>query len=83
MKQNEAQKLQVEADWVDKDLVWLVLEQVDGSFLARPLTEDGAMSSILTAETLTELRQRLPLGLIRSDIQPAEIPGIVEVWHSI
>jgi hypothetical protein len=82
MKQAEAQKLQTEADWAQKNLVWLVTEQDDGRFIARPLTDDGVLPSTLVADSLTELRQLLPLGLLRSDIQPAELPGIVEVWHS-
>ncbi|HXD26370.1 MAG TPA: hypothetical protein VN609_10595 [Propionibacteriaceae bacterium] len=82
MKWAEAQKLQTEADWAKKDLVWLVMEQDGGRFIARPLTDDGLLPSILIADSLTKLRQLLPLGLLRSDIQPAELPGVVEVWHS-
>lgn len=82
MRRDEAQQLQAEADRAHKNLVWLVAEESDGRFTARPITDDGVMQSVLMAESLTELRQMLPPGLVRSDFQPSEIPGIVEVWVS-
>jgi hypothetical protein len=60
-------------------MMWIVAEG-DGYFLAFPVTEDGIGSGWLAADSLTELRQNLPRGLVRSNVQPSETPGIIEIW---
>jgi hypothetical protein len=76
-----AQKLKEDADRQGAGMMWMVVEE-DGCFRALVVTEDGVGSGWLTADSLTGLRQRLPLGIVRSDIQPSETPDIVEVWRA-
>jgi hypothetical protein len=71
-------ELEREGGW----LVWIVLE-TKRRFVALPVTEDGVQAGIITASSLTKLRQSMPLGLVRSDLQPSELPGVIEVWHSV
>jgi hypothetical protein len=49
-----------------------------GAFVARL---DAATPYVL-ADTLAGLRDQLPSGLTRTDRQPADSPGIVEIWFS-
>ena len=37
---------------------------------------------MLVADTLAELRGMMPAGLVRSPRQPADPPGVIEVWDS-
>jgi hypothetical protein len=60
-------------------LLWMIAE-VHRSFYAFVVTEDGIGSGWLGADSLTELRRYLPSGLVRSNIQPSETPGIIEIW---
>ena len=82
MSPDQAQKLQYKCDRAGRDLFWLVVED-HGRFIARPLTADGVLRATLIADSLMELRLRLPVGLVRSDIQPWEFPPVVEVWHPV
>jgi hypothetical protein len=59
--------------------MWVVLEE-GGYFVAFAVTEDGVGSGWLAADSLTELRQQLPSGLGRSNVQPSETPGVIELW---
>lgn len=74
-----AQQLQENAGRQKHCTAWMVTEK-DRYFYAVVLTEDGIGSGWLAAESLTELRQYLPLGLVRSDVQPSETPGVIEIW---
>jgi len=50
--------------------------------LARPVTAGaGALPYVLVAGTLVELRAQLPAGLTCSERQPADAPGVVEIWY--
>jgi hypothetical protein len=74
--------VQENADREGNWLIWVVAEEGDG-FLAFVVTEDGIGTGFLEADSLIELRQYLPLGLLRSDLQPSETPDIVEIWHPV
>jgi hypothetical protein len=74
-----AQQLQEDADRRGAGMMWIVLEE-GGSFVAFTVTEDGVGSGWLAAKSLAELRQHLPSGLARSNVQPSETPGIIEIW---
>jgi transcriptional regulator with XRE-family HTH domain len=76
-----AQQFQENADRQKNGVLWIVAEECR-SFYAFAVTEDGVGSGWLAADSLAELRQYLPLGLFRSDVQPSETPGIIEVWGS-
>jgi hypothetical protein len=41
---------------------------------------DVALNSVLLANTLDDLRLRLPTGLVRLDRSPEDDPVIVEIW---
>lgn len=73
------QQLQEDADRQGDSMMWIVVEE-HGYFLAVSVTEDGVGSGWLAGDSLTELRQHLPLGLVRSDVQPSETPSIIEIW---
>jgi hypothetical protein len=60
-------------------MMWIVVEG-NGYFLAFVVDEDGVGSGWLAGNSLTELRQNLPSGVVRSDVQPSETPGIIEIW---
>jgi hypothetical protein len=74
-----AQELQENAGREEESLVWMIAE-VHRYFYAFVVREDGVGSGWLGAESLTKLRQYLPSGLVRSDVQPSETPGLVEIW---
>jgi hypothetical protein len=74
-----AQELQGNADRQGNQLMWIVAEEYR-HFYAVVVTEDGIGSGWFSADSLTELRQYLPLGLVRSDVQPSETPGVIEIW---
>ena len=50
-----------------------------GKFIARLVT-DTPSSYVLMADTLAELRAKLPAGVACSDRQPADPPEVVEIW---
>jgi hypothetical protein len=77
-----AQVLQGESERGGVWLVWIVVEE-KRMFVALPVTEDGIQAGTITASSLTRLRQIMPLGLVRSDLQPSELPGVIEVWHAV
>jgi hypothetical protein len=79
-----AQTLQDEAHEAREMLTWIVMEG-DGDhpegFLARPVTAGaGTLPCVLVADALAELRAKLPAGLVCSERQPADAPGVVEIW---
>lgn len=74
-----AQHLQEEASRAGNCMIWIIAEE-HGRFLAFAVTEDGIGSGWLDADSLTALRQNLPAELVRSNIQPAETPGVIEIW---
>ena len=80
-----AQTLQEEAHDERGVLIWIVMEGGGGhpeKFAARPVQSGaGALHCVLVADTLEELRAQLPSGLVRSERQPADAPGVVEVWY--
>jgi hypothetical protein len=50
-----------------------------GKLVARMVTVSPS-AYVLVAETLDELRVMLPPGLKRSERQPADPPGVIELW---
>jgi hypothetical protein len=74
-----AQQLQEDAGRNGAGMIWLVIEE-GGYYVAFTVTEDGVGSGWLAADSLAELREQLPLGLLRSNIQQSETPGIIEIW---
>jgi hypothetical protein len=79
-----AQTLQDESDRDREQLTWLVMEAQDSAeVIARPIASGrGALPYVLVAATLGELHRQLPAGLSRSPRQPADPPGVVEIWYS-
>jgi hypothetical protein len=77
-----AQELQKNAERSGNRLMWIVAEE-RRYFFAFPVTEDGIGSGLLKTHSLTELRQYLPRGLVRADLQPSEAPSIIEIWHPV
>jgi len=80
-----AQTLQEQAHDERGVLIWIVMEG-DGDhpekFAARPVQSGtGALHCVLVADTLDELRAQLPAGLARSERQPADASGVVEIWY--
>ena len=75
-----ALELQENVDRQGNCLLWIVAEERH-YFYAFAVTEEGIGSGWLAAGSLTELRQCLPSGLVRSDVQPSETPpSIIEIW---
>jgi hypothetical protein len=74
-----AHQLQEDAGHLGAYMIWVVRER-SGHFFAFPVTEDGIGSGWLAAGSLAELRQDLPSGLVRSHMQPSEVPSAVEIW---
>jgi hypothetical protein len=74
-----AQELQENAGGRGNGLFWMVAEE-HRRFYAFAVTEDGIGSGWLAADSLTELRECLPSGLVRSNVQPSETPDIIEIW---
>jgi hypothetical protein len=62
-------------------LAWVLMrdETYPGQFVGRLVT-DNVTPYVLLADTLGELRAKLPPGLVRSDHQPADPGIVVEVW---
>jgi hypothetical protein len=79
LTRSAAQELQENAGGRGNGLFWMVTEE-DHRFYAFAVTEAGIGSGWLAADSLTELRQCLPSGLVRSNIQPSETPDIIEIW---
>jgi hypothetical protein len=50
-----------------------------GKLVARMVTKSPSVY-VLVAETLGELWTMLPLGLKRAERQPADPPGMIELW---
>lgn len=75
-----AQQLQEDAGRNGVGMIWVVIEEEGRYYVAFTVTEDGVGSGWLAANSLAELRQQLPLGLLRSNIELSETPGIVEIW---
>jgi hypothetical protein len=44
------------------------------------LVTDRPTPYVLIAESLAELQAQLPLGLVRVERQPADLPEVVEIW---
>jgi hypothetical protein len=76
---SKAQELQENAGREEGHPLWMISE-VRCYFYAFAVTEDGVGSGWLAADSLTKLRQYLPSGLVRSDVQPSETPGLIEIW---
>jgi hypothetical protein len=79
-----AQTLQDECDRDRELLTWVVMEAEDSTeVIAQPVASGrGALPCALVAATLTDLHGKLPAGLTRSPRQPADPPGLVEIWYS-
>ena len=61
---------------------WVIVrDQIDypGDLVARLVT-DQLTPYVLLADTLGGLHAQLSLGLVRSERQPSDPPGIVETW---
>jgi hypothetical protein len=81
LTRSAAQELQENAGGRGNGVLWMVAEEYR-RFYAFAITEDGIGSGWLAADSLSELRQYLPPGLVRSNIQPSETPDIIEIWVS-
>ena len=80
-----AQTLQDQSDHDREMLTWVAMQAQDSTeVFARPYgTGRGVVSSsVLLADTLGELYVQLPVGLTRSPRQPADPPGVLEIWYS-
>jgi hypothetical protein len=63
---------------------WLVLHDdphYPGRFVAR-LVAAGPSPYVLMADTLAQLQAQLPPDMVRAERQPADPPGVLEVWYS-
>jgi hypothetical protein len=63
---------------------WVIArDQIDypGKLVARLVT-DAPTSYVMLSDTLAGLHAQLPLGLVRSERQPAEPREIVEIWFA-
>jgi hypothetical protein len=74
--------LQADAIRTHPLMAWIIIRNQDtlpGTFMARLVT--GAPTPyVLLADTPAGLYDQLPLGLTRTDRQPADPQEIVEVW---
>jgi hypothetical protein len=77
-----ASGLQADAIRSNPLVAWIVTRDevaYPGEFVARLVT--GAPTSyVMLADTLDGLQAQLPTNLVRTDRQPADPPGVVEVW---
>ncbi len=81
---DRAHVLQAEACRTRPMVGWVVMQEPPDyrrQFVAR-LVIDGPTAYVLLADTLVELRAKLPPNLMRSQRQPADPPGVVEFWFS-
>jgi len=79
-----ADALQADAARDHVQFGWIILrDQPDypGEIIARFATEHPTVY-VLTADSVAEIRQRLPAGLERSERHPADPPDLVEIWFS-
>lgn len=60
-------------------VVWEGEDQHQGKLVARLVTGSSPVY-VLVADKLGELRATLPPGLERSERQPADPPGVIELW---
>jgi hypothetical protein len=77
-----AQSIQTDAARTHPLLAWVVTRNEashPGQYVARLVT-DAVTPYVLLADTLEELRAKLPPGLVRSEHQPAGSGIVVEVW---
>lgn len=84
---DSAQQIQWGADAIMQRLVWRIYQtETNGgrlSFGARPIMVDGQekrVPVILYAETVEQLRERLPAGLRRLDPHDALHGACLEAW---
>jgi hypothetical protein len=80
-----ARALQADAIRTHPLVAWIVTRDeatYSGEFAARLVT-DAPTPYVLLADTLTGLRDQLPIGLTRTDRQPADPPEVVEVWFPV
>jgi hypothetical protein len=79
-----AQGLQTYADRTYPTVGWVVMQGLPdhpGKMVARLVT-DSQTSYLLTADTLADLREKLPAGLDRSERRPTDPPEVIETWFS-
>lgn len=77
-----ASALQADAIRTQPLVAWVVTRDevtYPGEFVARLVT-DTPTSYVMLADTLAGLQAQLPIDLVRTDRQPADPPGVVEVW---
>ena len=62
---------------------WFVSPCYPGNGLVARLGTDVPTDVVLTASSLSQLRERLPPGLVRSERTDADPPDVIEVWYQI
>jgi hypothetical protein len=77
-----AQTLQAESYRERSLLTWIVMSADDvAEVVARPMASGrGPLPYVLVAGSLAELRAMMPAGLTRSERQPADPLGVIEIW---
>ncbi|MGE0223763.1 MAG: hypothetical protein AB7F35_11240 [Acetobacteraceae bacterium] len=60
---------------------WFVTASSAGHCLCARLGTDVPTDIVLTAASLSQLRERLPPGLVRSERTEADPPDVIEVWY--
>jgi hypothetical protein len=66
-------------------VAWIVMRDppdYPGKFTAR-LATNGPSPYVLVSDTLAEVQEQLPSGLVRSERQPVDPREVVEVWFAI
>lgn len=72
-------------DYSEMDLpIWAVYSkntlEYPGIFVARLFDTQNATNCVLLSESLEDLREQLPDGLLRVDRYPEDPPQILETW---
>ena len=84
MTSAEAQSLQTRITASDAWLMWFVIAQPSGTFVARGIVADSGggrqEGDDLVADTIDELRAMLPPGLTRRDRTMMMMRDVVETW---
>ena len=60
--------------------VFFNTEDYPGKFVARLFDRGAHTPLITTADTLEELREKIPSNMVKMDRHPKDDPCIVEVW---
>jgi hypothetical protein len=64
---------------------WVVMRDppnYPGKVTARLVTTAGQAPYVLVADSLAEIHTVLPPGLVRTEREPVDPPGVVEIWFA-